>query len=63
MKETQYKAGMTYLAELKLMLVEDAGLWSQQRERMSVHLDKSAVVFSCTLPLLGLSFIPSGIVR
>ena len=34
LKEAQYKAGTTYLAELKLMLVEDGGLWSQQHERM-----------------------------
>ena len=33
LKGAQYKAGPTYLAELKLMLIEDERLRGQQRDR------------------------------
>lgn len=41
LKEAQYKAGTTYLAELKLMLIEDGGLWSRQHERMFARVSRA----------------------
>ena len=41
LKEAQYKAGPTYLAELQLMLVEAGGVWSQQHERMKAQVSRA----------------------